>query len=172
MRAALGLRHGLDAARIVCSAGSDELIGILTRAYLGPGDEVLYSRYGFLMCPIIATAAGATPVSAPEHDLTANVDELLAKVTSRTRIVYLANPDNPTGTYLSYSEIKRLHAGLPRSVLLIFDATYAEYMIAADYHDGTQLACEAENVVVLRTFSKIYALARLRKWRIIAEAEV
>lgn len=98
MRAALGLRHGLDAARIVCSAGSDELIGILTRAYLGPGDEVLYSRYGFLMCPIIATAAGATPVSAPEHDLTANVDELLAKVTSRTRIVYLANPDNPTGT--------------------------------------------------------------------------
>ncbi len=162
LRAALGLRNGLDCARIVCGAGSDELIGILTRAYAGPGDEVLYSRYGFLMCPIIATANGATPVPAAERDITADVDALLAKVTPRTRIVYLANPNNPTGTYLPYREIRRLHAGLPGNVLLVLDAAYAEYMIAADYHDGLELAREAENVVVLRTFSKIYALAGLR----------
>ena len=162
LRAALGLRNGLDCARIVCGAGSDELIGILTRAYAGPGDEVLHSRYGFLMCPIIATVNGATPVPAAERDITADVDALLAKVTPRTRIVYLANPNNPTGTYLPYSEIRRLHARLPGNVLLVLDAAYAEYMIAADYHDGLELAREAENVVVLRTFSKIYALAGLR----------
>ncbi len=162
LRAALGMRYGLDPARIVCGAGSDELIGILTRAYAGPGDEVLYSRYAFLMFPIIATANGATPVPAAERNLTADVDALLSKQTQKTRIVYLANPNNPTGTYLPYSEIKRLHAGLPGNVLLVLDAAYAEYMVAADYHDGLELAREAENVVVLHTFSKIYALAGLR----------
>src|SRR5690606_18022086 len=127
LRRALARHYGLDAERIVCGAGSGELITLLTRAYAGPGDEVLYSRHGFLMYPIAAKSAGATPVSAPETNLTADVDALLAKVNERTRIVFLANPNNPTGTYLSRDAVKRLHAGLPAQVLLVIDAAYAEY---------------------------------------------
>jgi histidinol-phosphate aminotransferase len=118
LRAALGRHHGLDPERIVCGAGSDELIGLLQRAYAGPGTEVLYSRHGFLMYSIGALAVGATPVAVPERDLTADVDGLLAHVTERTRIVFIANPNNPTGTYLSAEEMARLHAGLPSNVVL------------------------------------------------------
>jgi histidinol-phosphate aminotransferase len=162
LRAALGRRHGLDPARIVCGAGSDELITLLLRCYAGPGDEVLHSRHGFLMYPISAMAVGATPVAAPERALTADVDALLARVTERTRIVFIANPNNPTGTYLGAEEMARLHAGLPSSVLLAIDAAYAEFVNRNDYQPGTALVDKAENVVMLRTFSKIYALAGLR----------
>jgi histidinol-phosphate aminotransferase len=162
LREALGRRHGLDPARIVCGAGSDELIALLQRAYAGPGTEVLYSRHGFLMYPIGALAVGATPVAVPERSLTADVDGFLARVTERTRIVFIANPNNPTGTYLSINEMNRLHAGLPPHVVLVIDAAYAEFVNRNDYEAGITLVDRAENVVMLRTFSKIYALAGLR----------
>jgi histidinol-phosphate aminotransferase len=162
LRAALGRHNGLDPARIVCGSGSDELIGLLLRAYAGAGDEVLYSRHGFLMYPIGAKSVGATPVAVPEHALTADVDGFLARVTEHTRIVFVANPNNPTGTYLSADEMARLHAGLPRGVVLAIDAAYAEFVNRNDYEPGIALVNRAENVVMLRTFSKIYALAGLR----------
>jgi histidinol-phosphate aminotransferase len=162
LREALGRRHGLDPARIVCGAGSDELITLLLRCYAGPGDEVLYSRHGFLMYPINARAVGATPIAAPERELTTDVDALLARVTDRTRIVFIANPNNPTGTYIGAQEVARLHAGLPPSILLAIDAAYAEFVNRNDYDPGVALVNRADNVVMLRTFSKIYGLAALR----------
>src|SRR5438094_2171432 len=162
LREALGRHNGLDPDRIVCGAGSDELIALLLRAYAGPGDEVLYSRHGFLMYPIGAKSVGATPVDVPERELTADVDGFLARVTERTRIVFIANPNNPTGTYLSADEMARLHAGLPPQVVLAIDAAYAEFVNRNDYEPGIALVNRASNVVMLRTFSKIYALAGLR----------
>jgi len=162
LREALGRHHGLDPTRLVCGSGSDELIGMLLRAYAGPGGEVLYSRHGFLMYPIGARSVGATPVAVPERDLTADVDAILERVTERTRIVFIANPNNPTGTYLPIAEMRRLHAGLPGNVLLAIDAAYAEFVNRNDYEPGVALVDRAENVVMLRTFSKIYALAGLR----------
>ena len=162
LRHALARHHGLDADRIVCGNGSDELIGLLTKAYAGPGDEVVMSRHGFLMYPIAAKAAGADVVVASEANLTADVDALLKAVTPRTRIVFLANPNNPTGTYLPGEAVKRLHARLPSSVLLVIDAAYAEYVQRNDYDPGIALVAASENVVMTRTFSKIYALAGLR----------
>ncbi|MDP6787707.1 MAG: histidinol-phosphate transaminase [Rhodospirillales bacterium] len=162
LRKALGSHHGLDPARIVCGAGSDELIGLLCRAYAGPGDEVLHSEHGFLMYPIAARTVGATPVAAPETDLTTDVDALLGKVTARTRIVFVANPNNPTGTYLPAAEVARLRAGLPADVLLVLDAAYAEYVSRDDYAPGSELVDGGENVVMTRTFSKLYALGGVR----------
>ena len=162
LREAIGRHHGLDPARIVCGAGSDELIGMLLRAYAGADSEVLYSRHGFLMYPIGAQAVGATPIAVPERELTADVDGFLARVTERTRIVFVANPNNPTGTYLPAEEMARLHAGLPRHVVLAIDAAYAEFVNRNDYEPGIALVNRADNVVMLRTFSKIYALAGLR----------
>lgn len=162
LRRALGQRHGLDPERIVCGTGSDELISLLARCYAGSGDEVIYSRHGFLMYPIAAQSAGATPVAAPETRLTADVDALLARVSPRTRLVFLANPNNPTGTYLPRERVARLHAGLPQSTLLVIDSAYAEFVTRNDYEPGIELVERAENVVMLRTFSKIYALAGLR----------
>ncbi|HTZ34632.1 MAG TPA: histidinol-phosphate transaminase [Stellaceae bacterium] len=162
LRHALGEHYGLDPARIVCGSGSDELIGLLQRAYAGPDTEIVYSRHGFLMYAIGAKAVGATPIAAPERDLTADVDALLAAVTERTRIVFIANPNNPTGTYLSANEVARLHAGLPSHVVLAIDAAYAEFVNRNDYEPGVRLVETSPNVVMLRTFSKIYALAGLR----------
>jgi histidinol-phosphate aminotransferase len=162
LRAALARLHGLDAARIVCGAGSDELIGLLCRAYAGPGDSVIYTRHGFLMYPIAAQAAGATPVAVAETRLTADVDAILAGVDGRARIVFIANPNNPTGTYLPTNELARLHAGLPGNVLLVIDAAYAEYVDRADYDGAFALVEAADNVVVTRTFSKIYGLGGAR----------
>ena len=162
LRDVLGRHHGLDPARIVCGAGSDELIALLQRAYAGPGAEVLYSRHGFLMYSIGAMAVGATPVAVPERNLTADVDAILARITERTRIVFIANPNNPTGTYLSINDMNRLHAGLPPNVVLAIDAAYAEFVNRNDYEPGVALVNRASNVVMLRTFSKIYALAGLR----------
>ncbi|MFI4985956.1 MAG: histidinol-phosphate transaminase [Alphaproteobacteria bacterium] len=162
LRAALGRHHGLDPERIVCGAGSDELITLLTRAYAGPGDEVLYSAYGFLMYPISAMGVGARPVAAPETALRTDVAALLARVTAKTRILFLANPNNPTGSFLTRDEVVRLHAGLPKGVLLIIDAAYAEYVTRNDYSAGAELVTAHDNVVMTRTFSKIYGLAGLR----------
>ncbi|MBV8889632.1 MAG: histidinol-phosphate transaminase [Alphaproteobacteria bacterium] len=162
LREALGRVHGLDPARIVCGAGSDELIGLLLRSYAGPGDEVLYSRHGFLMYPIGAKSVGATPVAVPERDLTADVEAILAHVTERTRLVIVANPNNPTGTYLGMAALDRLHAGLPPDVVLAIDAAYSEFVNRNDFEPGVRLVERGDNVVMLRTFSKIYALAALR----------
>ncbi|WP_142849351.1 histidinol-phosphate transaminase [Telmatospirillum sp. J64-1] len=162
LRRAIAERYGLDADRIVCGAGSDELIGLLCKAYAGPGDEVLYSQYGFLMYPISAKAVGATPVTAPEVELRTSVDNLLAAVTERTKIVFVANPNNPTGTYISAEEMKRLRDGLPSHVLLVIDAAYAEFVGRNDYSAGEELVESTDNTVMTRTFSKMYALGGLR----------
>jgi histidinol-phosphate aminotransferase len=162
LRAAIAEAHGLDAGRIVCGAGSDELIALLVRAYAGPGDEVLHSAHGFLMYAIAAKTAGATPVAAPETDLTADVEAMLARVSARTRLVFLANPNNPTGSYLDGKALRRLRLGLPEQALLVIDAAYAEYVTEEDYESGAALVDEFDNVVMTRTFSKIYGLAALR----------
>lgn len=162
LREALARHHGLDAARIVCGAGSDELLMLLCRAYAGPGDEVMYTEHGFLIYPIAALSTGATPVRVPETALTADVDALLAHVTDRTRILFLANPNNPTGTYVSSQELWRLRANLPDHVLLVIDAAYAEYVERNDYTPGIDLVDGGDDVVMTRTFSKIYGLGGLR----------
>ena len=162
LRKAIGRHYGLDPARIVCGAGSDEILNLLVRAYCGPGDELLYSQYGFLMYAINALGVGATPVAAPAKDYGSDIDALLAAVTERTRIVCLANPNNPTGTYVTKDDVRRLHAGLPKNVLLIIDAAYAEYVSKNDYESGVELVDQAENVVMTRTFSKIYGPGGLR----------
>jgi histidinol-phosphate aminotransferase len=162
LRQAIGEHCDLDPDRIVCGAGSDELIQLLLRAYAGPGDEILYSAHGFLMYKLSALGVGATPVAAPERALTADVDAMLARLSSRTRMVFLANPNNPTGSYLDAAELARLHAGLPEDVLLVIDAAYAEYVQRNDYTAGIELVDRADNVVMTRTFSKLFGLAALR----------
>ena len=162
LRDAIAEMHGLNPANILCGNGSDELIQLLCQAYLQPGDEGIVSEHGFLLYPIQIRAAGATPVSVPETDCRADVDGILDAVTERTRIVFLANPNNPTGTYLPIEEVRRLHAGLPPHVLLALDAAYAEYVRRNDYEAGIELVSASENVVMTRTFSKIYGLAGLR----------
>ncbi len=162
LREAIGKVYGLDPDRIVCGNGSDDLLHLLTAAYVGEGDEGLYSQYGFLVYPIAIKAAGGRPVVAPEKNLTVDVDALLAAVTEKTRIVFLANPSNPTGTYIPFDEVKRLQAGLPKSVLLVLDAAYAEYVRRNDYEAGVELVSSSDNVVMCRTFSKIHGLAGLR----------
>lgn len=172
LRTALGELHQLDSARIVCGAGSDEILQLLTKSYAGPGDEVLFSRHGFLVYELAARAAGATPVSAPETDCHSDVDELLAHVTDKTRVLFLANPNNPTGTYLSRPELHRLWNALPENILLVIDAAYAEFVTADDYEAGAELVEAGSNVVMTRTFSKIYGLASLRLGWCYGSAEV
>jgi histidinol-phosphate aminotransferase len=162
LRQALAAQYGLNVERIVCGCGSDELINLLAHAYLGPGDEAVHSAHGFLMYRIATLASGAKPVSAPEKDLTANVDAILARVTPNTKLVFLANPNNPTGTYLPQREVRRLHKGLPSQTLLVLDAAYSEYVRRNDYEAGLELVATTENTVMTRTFSKIYGLAALR----------
>jgi histidinol-phosphate aminotransferase len=162
LRDAIGQALGLDPKRIVCGAGSDDILNLLARAYLRDGDEAIHTTHGFLVYPIATLGAGATPVVAEETEYTADVDAILSKVTPKTRMVFLANPNNPTGTYIPFDEVKRLHAGLPKHVLLVIDAAYAEYVRRNDYESGIELVATSENVVMTRTFSKIYGLAGLR----------
>src|SRR5213080_706425 len=162
LRAAIGHAFGLDPDRIVCGAGSDDLLNLLADAYLRDGDEAIHTAHGFLVYPIATLGTGAKPVVAPETNYTADVDVILARVNERTKIVFLANPNNPTGTYLPFDEVKRLHRGLPPHVLLVLDAAYAEYVRRNDYEAGLELVATSANVVMCRTFSKIYGLAALR----------
>ncbi len=157
--AALGEFHGIDAARIVCGTGSDELLNLAAQGFAGPGDEVLFSRFSFSVYDIAARRCGATPIEADDTDFTADVDALLAAVTDRTRVVFLANPNNPTGTYLDAAEVARLHAGLRPDILLVIDQAYAEYVAPGSEDGGLALAAQHDNVLVTRTFSKIYGLA-------------
>ncbi|MFG1431091.1 histidinol-phosphate transaminase [Xanthobacter sp. V2C-8] len=162
LREAIARAEGLDPARIICGAGSDELLNLVAHTFVGPGDEVIFSQHGFLVYRIATLAAGGVPVVAPETGLTTDVDAILARVSARTRVVFVANPNNPTGTYLPFSEVRRLHAGLPPNVLLVLDAAYAEYVRRNDFETGLELALSAENVLMTRTFSKIHGLAALR----------
>jgi histidinol-phosphate aminotransferase len=162
LREAIGAVFGLDPARIVCGAGSDDLLNLLARAYLKDGDEAIHTTHGFLVYPIAIMGTGAKPIVAPEKNYTADVDAMLACVTERTKLVFLANPNNPTGTYLPFDEVKRLHRSLPAHVLLVLDAAYAEYVRRNDYESGIELVATSDNVVMTRTFSKIYGLAAVR----------
>lgn len=159
LRQALGRLHGLDPARIVMGTGSDELLNLAAQGYAGPGDEVLYVRFGFSVYDIAARRCGAVPVVAPDADYGTDVDALLALVSERTRVVFLANPNNPTGSYLPAGDIARLHAGLPADVLLVIDQAYGEYVAPEDGDGALALAEAHANVLVTRTFSKIYGLA-------------
>jgi len=162
LREAIARTYGLDPDRIVCGAGSDDLLNLLARAYLADGDEAIHTTHGFLVYPITTLGAGATPVVAPEKNHTADVEAILSCVTERTKIIFLANPNNPTGTFIPFDEVKRLHRGLPPHVLFVIDAAYAEYVRRNDYAAGIELVATSDNVVMCRTFSKIYGLAALR----------
>jgi histidinol-phosphate aminotransferase len=159
LREALAAMHGLDPARIIYGNGSDEVLHMAAAAFAGPGDEVIYVRYGFALYDIAARRVGATPIIVPDSDYATDVDAILAPVTQRTRIIYLANPNNPTSSYTSRADIARLHAGLPSHVLLVLDHAYAEYLEDGEEDGGFELAQNAENVLITRTFSKIYGLA-------------
>ncbi|MEM6627161.1 MAG: histidinol-phosphate transaminase [Pseudomonadota bacterium] len=162
LREAIGARYGLDPNRIICGAGSDEIFQMLARAYLAPGDNIVQSAHAFLVYKLVAQQSGAETIDAPERELTADVDALLERVTPRTKLVFIANPNNPTGTYLPFDEVRRLHACLPSNVLLVLDGAYAEYVRNNDYSSGVELVSEFDNVIMTRTFSKIHGLAALR----------
>lgn len=160
LRDAIGAAHGLDPDRVICGAGSDEIIAFLCQAFAGPGDEVVYTEHGFAMYRISALAAGATPVEVPERDRVTDVDAILAGCTDRTRLVFIANPNNPTGTMIGEAEVARLAEGLPPKVLLVLDGAYAEYVDGFDA--GAALVEARDNVVMTRTFSKLYGLGGMR----------
>lgn len=162
LRNAIGSVYGLNSANLMCGNGSDELLGLLCHVYLGAGDEAIITEHGFLVYKIQIMGAGATPVTVKENDCQVEVDAILAAVTEKTKMVFIANPGNPTGTYVPVSEIRRLHAGLPKNVLLVLDAAYAEYVRRNDYEAGLELVSSNRNVVMTRTFSKVYGLAALR----------
>jgi histidinol-phosphate aminotransferase len=162
LRRAIGARFGLDPARIVCGMGSDDLLYQLCLSYGGPGTDILMSMHGFSVYQIAGTYAGSRVLKVPERNLTADVDALLAEVTPATRILFLANPNNPTGSLLPDSEVERLRAALPPHVLLVIDAAYAEYVDRPDYDAGLGLCERGGNTVMTRTFSKIYGLGGVR----------
>ena len=162
LRNAIGAAYGLNPARIVCGCGSDELLNLLAHAYLGVGDEAVFSEHGFLVYKIVTLGNGAKPVITKAKNLVADVDAMIAALTPRTKIVFLDNPNNPTGTYLPFSEVRRLHAALRPDTLLVMDSAYAEYVRRNDYEAGIELVATSNNAVMTRTFSKIYGLAGLR----------
>ncbi|UYY57383.1 histidinol-phosphate transaminase [Sphingomonas sp. S2-65] len=162
LRAAIAAHYGIEADRIVYGTGSDEVLHLAAGAFAGVGDEIIYVRYGFAVYDIAARRIGATPVVAADEDYATDVDAILAAVTDKTRVVFVANPNNPTGTYTPRAEIARLHAGLPSHVLLVLDQAYTEYLDPQDDDGGLELARTQTNVLVTRTFSKIFGLASER----------
>jgi len=162
LREAIGRAFDINPANIVCGVGSGELLHTIANIYLGPGDEAIHTTHGFLLYPIATMSNGATNVVAAEKNLTADVDAILAAVTPRTKIVWLANPNNPTGTYMTAAEVRHLRKNLPPQVLLVLDAAYADFCSNADYEAGIELVKETDNTVMARTFSKIHGLAAVR----------
>lgn len=154
--------HGLNPDNIICGSGSDEILSMLATAFLANGDEAIFTEHGFLMYRIAINSAGGVPVVAKETDCKADVDAILDLVTPKTKLVFLANPNNPTGTYIPIDEVKRLHKGLPCNVVLVLDAAYAEYVRRNDYESGIEMVSGNSNVIMTRTFSKIFGLAGLR----------
>jgi len=172
LRAAIGARYGLAPDRLICGAGSDEILTLLTQCYVEAGDDVVMSQHGFLVYEIATRAAGGNIIKVPETNLTANVDAMIAAITPRTKIVFITNPNNPTGTMLSQADMRRLHAGIPNHVLMVIDAAYAEYVRRNDYDAGIELVAGHDNVIMTRTFSKVYGLAALRIGWAFGPAEV
>lgn len=163
LRDAISRKNNIEVEQIVCGAGSDEIIALLTLAFAGIGDEILYSKHGFLMYPISAKRVGAKAVMVEEKNLKADVDAILKAITSKTKIIFIANPNNPTGSYLTRAEMQKLIDGVPKNILLVLDHAYEEFVEASlDYPDAIALVKKHENVVMMRTFSKIYGLASLR----------
>lgn len=162
LKQALSKKYKIEENKIICGAGSDELIRMIAQAYAGVGDEVISTKHGFLMYRLATKAVGATNVIVAEEDYRADVDLILDAVTKKTKIVYLANPNNPTGTHISREEIERLIKTLPKNVLLVLDCAYCEFVEDENYSDGMEFVLKYDNVIVLRTFSKIYGLAALR----------
>jgi histidinol-phosphate aminotransferase len=162
LRRAIGARFGLDPERIVCGTGSDELIQHVCHIYGGPGTDIVMSMHGFSMYQISGTYSGSRVLKAPERNLTTDVDSMLAAVTPATRVVFVANPNNPTGSLLPQSEMERLRRALPPEVLLVIDAAYAEYVTEPGYDPGTKLVDAGENTIMLRTFSKVFGLGGMR----------
>ena len=159
---AISKRYSLEKKKIILGNGSDELISVLAQTFLGSNDEAIYTEFGFLQFPQAICIAGAKGVVANDTKFTANVDNILSKVNKNTKIIFLANPNNPTGTFLPKTEVMRLHSSIPSNILLVYDAAYSEYVVNNDYIDGSELVDSNENVIMLRTFSKLHGLASLR----------
>ncbi len=159
---ALAAKNGVSAERIVCGAGSDEILAFLTSAFAGIGDEIIYSEHGFLMYPISAKRVGAKAIQVKEKNLKTDIDAVIAAITAKTKIIFIANPNNPTGSYLNKSEIEKLIKNTPKNVLIVLDHAYEEFVEVSDYPNAIELVNQHDNVVVTRTFSKIYGLASLR----------
>lgn len=172
LKAAIAARHGIDPSWILCSAGSDEAFQLLGRAYLGRGDAIVQSQHAFLVYRLVAQQCGAEAISVPDIARVADLDAMARAVTPRTRIVFLANPNNPTGTYAPFDAVRRLHAALPGDVLLVLDGAYAEYVGRNDYSAGLELVLESRNVMMTRTFSKIHGLAALRVGWAVAHPDI
>lgn len=162
LRRAIGEAFGLNPDRIVCGNGSDEILHLLPQIYCSPGDEVLYSAHGFIVYPIVARAASAIPVAVPEPEMRTDIDALLKRASDKTKIVFVTNPNNPTGSYNTAAELRRLRSGLPKDCLLVVDAAYADYVDRNDYESGIELVATTDNTVMTRTFSKIHGLAAAR----------
>jgi histidinol-phosphate aminotransferase len=162
IRQAIAGKYGYPVENIMCGAGSDELIGLIARCYAATGDEIICCAHGFAMYPIYVKQVGADLVVAPETNITVDVDAILERVSAHTKVVFIANPNNPTGTYIPKSEVERLRAGLPDHVLLALDGAYSEFVDRADYSNGAEMVAASDNVVMLRTFSKIYGMGGLR----------
>lgn len=162
LRSVLAEKHKIEADQIVCGVGSDEILKLACRAYLSPGDEAIYVAHSFSMYPIAIRSVGGQPIEVEDVNFTANIDNILNAVTEKTRIIFIANPNNPTGTYLKSEEIERLWQKIPDHILLILDAAYAEFVDDIDYNAGINLVNRSENVLMTRTFSKLYGLAALR----------
>jgi histidinol-phosphate aminotransferase len=158
----IGEQYSLDPVRMAFGPGSDEILQRVVNTFAGPGEELIHSKNAYMQFPIYARLAGATPIAAQDRDFHYDVDSILSQVNSNTRIVLIANPDNPSGTHLSAQEVRRLQAGLPENVLLIVDAAYEEFAFESDYESATNLVHEFDNVIVTRTFSKVYGMAGLR----------
>ncbi len=162
LRKKIAFHYNINQNNIICGNGSDELFFIIASAYTSTKDEVLYSKHGFLIYPIAARAAGSTPVAAEEKNLTADIESLVRRASSKTKVCFLANPNNPTGTYINYQGLKELRNKLPETCLLVIDSAYSEYVTNQDYNDGLKLAVKRNDVIVTHTFSKIYGMPSLR----------
>ena len=162
LRQALAAKFHIPETQIICGAGSDDVLQLLAHGYLSAGDEALYSQYGFLLYPIAIAATGAKAIAVPEKHFKTDIDAIIAAVTPATKMIFIANPNNPTGTYLSRGEVERLHQGLPPRVILVLDGAYAEFALNDDYENGFDRVGQFANVVITRTFSKVYGLAGLR----------